>query len=250
MENARKIPNYGLNYEHFTLLDNLSLSDDKIRKILQTYEKTSVWYKRDILGQRSSAEGLIYDMYGPRNKYKTGEGPNFDLWYKRHYSADYGTINPFAALEVIEQKDLETGEVYYYVEDMYYFDSKKANRQKEDSEYAEDLQKFIGGKRYTTLIIDPSAASFKVTCRNKGIRVTDADNDVLDGIRLVAQLLRLGRLKINTDNCKDLEQELFSYIWDAKAAERGVEQPVKEMDHCCDALRYFVKTIVRLVRAA
>lgn len=246
--NAERIPNYGLNYGHFTLLDNLSLSDEKIRTILQTYSKTSVWYKRDILGQRSSAEGIIYDMYSPQNKYHTGEGPNFNLWYRRYFSTDYGTINPFAMLEIIEQKDLNTGIVYYYVDDMYYYDSKKHNKQKEDSEYAEDVQKFIGEKRYVCSIVDPSAASFKVTCNNKSIKVKDADNDVLDGIRLVASLLRTGRLKINVDKCGELEKELFGYIWDIKSSERGVEQPVKENDHCCDALRYFCKTIIKMLR--
>ena len=248
IDNSAKITNYGLNYGHFTLLDNLSLSDDKIRQILQTYDQNSVWYRRDILGQRSSAEGLIYDMYSEKNKYHTGEGPNYNLWYRRYFSTDYGTINPFAMLEVIEQKDPATGIVYYYVDNMYYYDSKKGNRQKEDSEYAEDVQKFIADKRYVSNIVDPSAASFKVTCNNKGIRIKDADNEVLDGIRLVAQLLRTGRLKINTDNCKELELELASYIWDAKAAERGVEQPLKITDHCCDALRYFCKTIVKQLR--
>lgn len=244
--NSESILNYGLNYEHFILLDNLSFTDDRIKEILQTYDKTSVWYRRDILGQRSSAEGLIYDMFKSEHLYNDGDEnrPNFNLYYTRHYAIDYGTTNPFVILEFIEQKDLVTGIYRYYLNDEFVYDSKKHNRQKEDSEYAEDLFRFIGDKRYNSILVDPSAASFKVTCRNRGLKVRDADNDVENGIRLVAQALRMKRLLVNS-SCKFVQQEFSSYIWDEKKAEKGVEEPVKQFDHSMDAIRYFFKTIVR-----
>jgi len=246
-ENNYKYDKYGFNYEHFTLHDNFSFSDDKIREIVRTYQKNSVWYIRDILGKRTNAEGLIYDMYSPANEYEDGQGANMEMWYHRYYTTDYGTTNPFACLEIIEQDGS------FYVENELYYDSRKHNRQKEDSEYAEDMLKYIDNKRYTTNIIDPSAASFKVALRKRGIKVRDADNNVEDGIRLVSSLMRMinpktGKpyLMINK-RCKNLITEMYSYVWDEKASERGVEQPVKAFDHCQDALRYFCKTIVKYI---
>ena len=51
------------NYEHFTIADNMSLSDDKLREVLATYDKTSLWYMADILGKRTAASGRIYERY-------------------------------------------------------------------------------------------------------------------------------------------------------------------------------------------
>jgi PBSX family phage terminase large subunit len=249
MEQAAHFNDYGLNYEHFTLHDNLSFSDDKIREIIRTYPKNTVWYIRDILGRRSNAEGVIYDMFGPANQYTDGQGgPNYDLWYTRYFTVDYGTTNPFACLEIIEQTIEQ--KTRYYVVNEYYYDSSKHMKQKEDSEYIEDLLKFIDGRRYTTCLIDPSAASFKIAARNKQIKVRDADNEVLDGIRLVASLLRTGKLLVNKTKCPNLCNEFLSYIWDAKASERGEEKPVKQYDHCADALRYWARTIVKYVVGA
>lgn len=55
--------NYGFNYGHFTLLDNFSLSDEQIQNVINTYDKNSIWYKRDILGKRIQAEGLINQYF-------------------------------------------------------------------------------------------------------------------------------------------------------------------------------------------
>ena len=46
-------PEYGYNYGHFTIADNMSISNEKLREILRTYDKGTVWYKRDILGNRT-----------------------------------------------------------------------------------------------------------------------------------------------------------------------------------------------------
>jgi PBSX family phage terminase large subunit len=56
-------PDYGYNYGHFDISDNMSISDAQLRKILKTYDKNSVWYKRDILGQRCPADGLVYQYF-------------------------------------------------------------------------------------------------------------------------------------------------------------------------------------------
>ena len=66
---------------------------------------------------------------------------------------------------------------------------------------------------------------------------------MLDGIRAVATLLAQKNIMINR-SCVGLKAEMQSYAWDEKAAERGEEKPVKQMDHGLDALRYFVKTIL------
>ncbi len=60
-------PTYGYNYGHFTLVDNMSLSDEKIRAVLKTYQKDSVWYKRDIKGERAVAEGIIFRRFAEDN---------------------------------------------------------------------------------------------------------------------------------------------------------------------------------------
>lgn len=58
--NQSKDPNYGYNYQHFTIADNLSISDDRLRQIIGTYNRKSQWFKADILGKRTTATGIIY----------------------------------------------------------------------------------------------------------------------------------------------------------------------------------------------
>lgn len=53
----------GYNYMHFTIDDNLSISDRRRKEIISQYDKKSIWYKRDILGQRCVPEGSIYTSY-------------------------------------------------------------------------------------------------------------------------------------------------------------------------------------------
>ena len=91
------------------------------------------------------------------------------------------------------------------------------------------------------IIADPSAKSFITELRGRGYAVTPADNDVLDGIRAVASLFYQGKIRVNK-NCTGLITELRSYVWDAKAQEKGEEKPVKQLDHGPDALRYYVMT--------
>ncbi|MBR2259896.1 MAG: PBSX family phage terminase large subunit, partial [Blautia sp.] len=78
---------------------------------------------------------------------------------------------------------------------------------------------------------------------NRGYSVIKADNDVLDGIRKTGTMFNLRKIIICT-SCVNLIKELGSYVWDKKAAEHGIEQPVKVFDHAFDSLRYHVYTIM------
>jgi PBSX family phage terminase large subunit len=128
----------------------------------------------------------------------------------------------------------------------YYYDGRARGVQKEDSQYADDFVAFVGtddAPIYT--VLDPSAPSFKVALRNRGVRIKDADNDVIDGIRLVSTMMAKRKLRVHRKNCPNTLKEISSYIWDEKAVQRGEGKSVKFADHACDAIRYFVKTIIR-----
>jgi len=222
----------GYQYQHFTIADNLSISKFRRMEIESQYVKGSVWYRRDILGERCIAEGLIYPMYEKAVCSLPAETPSEYV-----LAMDYGTQNAFAAY-LFGKID----KVWYALRE-YYYSGRESKVQKTDGQYLNDLVAFIldiqTGRRIKT-IIDPSAASFIALLKKFEHRfnVIKADNDVADGIRETANALDNGYVKI-CSNCENLVSELSGYTWDPKAEE---DKPIKENDHGCDALRYFVKT--------
>ena len=54
--------NYGYNYEHFNIFDNMSINNEQLKKVLATYDKNSIWYKRDILGNRIANAGILFPL--------------------------------------------------------------------------------------------------------------------------------------------------------------------------------------------
>ena len=53
----------GYNYAHFTIYDNVNISQERLEEIVSQYDENSIWYIRDILGKRSIAEGLVYAKF-------------------------------------------------------------------------------------------------------------------------------------------------------------------------------------------
>lgn len=50
-------------YEHFNIFDNATMSKERVEEIQNKYDMNSVWYKRDILGERMVAEGLVFPYF-------------------------------------------------------------------------------------------------------------------------------------------------------------------------------------------
>lgn len=224
-------------YLHFTMDDNLSLSEKIKARYRGMY--SGVFYKRYIQGLWCMAEGIIYDMFSEDHhvrKLKDFAGQL--IGYNRYVSCDYGTQN--ATVFLLWEKGLDG--VWYCTRE-YYYSGRDTGKQKTDSQYADDLEKWLNGTRIRGIIVDPAAASFIAELRKRGYKVLKAKNDVEDGIRLVSTLLNLGKI-VFEEGCVNTRKEFASYIWDEKAAEHGEDKPVKQFDHAMDALRYFCYTIL------
>lgn len=231
-------PKRNVLYFTFRLEDNLSLT----KKIIERYKNMyfGVFFKRFILGLWVIAEGAIYDMFQDDNIY------DFDLNngnFRRYIAIDYGTSNPMVFLDVYD--DDKT----YWVDREYYYESKITGIQKTDEQYADDLEAFIAKNPtipVTSIIIDPSAASFKILLKRRGLgKVKEADNDVLNGIRNVSTLFGKKLLMIRK-RCTKTIGELRGYVWDE--VKDGIEKPTKTNDHACDALRYLIQTLWKIYR--
>jgi len=222
-------------YLHFTMDDNLSLAE----KIKERYRRmyTGVFYRRYILGKWCEAEGVIYDNWDEDvNSFDSDELRPWEEAYCSHYIAvDYGTTNPTVYLDCWDD-----GETFWVARE-YYHDPAIEQKQKTTSEHAEDLLLFLNGDVDVQVIVDPAAEDFKLELKNRGFRVMNAKNEVLEGINMVSSMIHLGAIRVEK-RCVHFRRELETYVWDQKARERGEEKPVKQNDHAMDALRYLVKT--------
>lgn len=227
----------GYCYEHFTIDDNLSVTPERRRQIESTYTVGSVWWRRDIKGERCKPEGLCFPMWEKAIEYAPQNGYISDYCL----SIDYGTYNAFACLLWAKY-----GEIWYAIRE-YYYSGRNEGIQKSDEDYAKDIEGWIKdtgllseGSKRLKVIIDPSASSFiTVLDQRRKYHVIPADNDVADGIRETANALQNGFIKI-CPVCDNWAKEAGGYSWDEKGK---TDKPVKVKDHLMDAMRYFVKTM-------
>lgn len=218
-------------YLHFTMDDNLSLSEKIKNRYRGMY--VGVFFKRYILGLWCVAEGLVYSMFDPE-KHVTSERMTGAKEYI--VSVDYGTVNPFSCgLWSFDGKNsIREQEVYY--------NSREVGRRVDDEEYYRMMDEMIGNRRVSYIIVDPSAASFIEVIKKHGkYIVKGANNDVLDGIRVVTTFLNKGMIKIH-ESCEDCISEFGLYCWDEESTEDAV---IKENDHAMDDVRYYCYTFLR-----
>ena len=213
---------------HFDLEDNPALS----RRIISRYRKmfSVVFYRRFILGEWVASQGRVYDFF---DESFIKDPPEYGL-EEYAVSCDYGTANP-ASFGLWGLKD----KVWYRIRE-YYYNSRAEGTQKTDAEYVYELLTLCDGIRPHVVVVDPSAASFIEALRREGLTVMKADNDVLSGIRLTADLLKSGKLVICRD-CIDALREFSLYSWDEKR--EGKDAPIMQFDHAMDDIRYFATTV-------
>ena len=225
-------------YLHFEMTDNPSLSAKKLAWYQSTY--TGVFYDRYVRGLWVAAEGLVYPMFDAERHIIKGNPPETDGDY--YVSSDYGIQNPNVFL--LWRREKGSKRWICLKED--YYSGREEKKQLTNSQLVDRLDAMLGSIRPKRVIIDPSAASMKAELHRRGYHTQDANNTVLEGISDVCSMLGAGNLAF-MPCCENTIKEFGAYLWDAKAIDRGEDAPLKESDHCQDAIRYLVKTL-RLVK--
>lgn len=204
-----------------------------------------------------AAEGMIYEEYDPAvhlvDRFRVPKE------WPRYWSIDFGFVNPF----VWQNWTVDPDGIAYLVEEIY-------QTRKTVDEHAKMILKHVTDGRNTdrkgmwlqprptAIICDHDAESRERFSQVVGMSTVPAKKDVLDGIQAVQialkqradgkrsmYLMRDARIHpadvelVNAKKPTCTAEELPGYIWDVGAGKAPKEQPMKEDDHGCDALRYF-----------
>lgn len=229
---------------HFDLDDNPSLTEATKEKYRRMF--VGIFYQRFILGLWVLAEGIIYSMF--RQDMVINKVPANVKITRRWIGIDYGQSN--ATVYILAGMGTDNK---LYILDEYYHEGKDNQQQKSPVGYSRDYFKWlldngvkevINGKikkfpvKKDRVFIDPSAKGFILQLDEDGEKdISKADNSVLDGISLISSIIESDMFRV-LKHCKNTIKELSSYSWDPKAQERGEDRPLKQHDHCLDAIRY------------
>jgi PBSX family phage terminase large subunit len=222
---------------HFNLDDNPYVDENYKQRIRDSL--SGLFYKRNYLGLWCLAEGAIFDFFDRKVHVVSRPPAAADYWIA---GIDYGTINAFVCLII----GISTGQYSQtgkrmWVEKEYYWNSKQTQKQKTNSEYANDVQEFLEPYSIKGIYLDPSAEAFQLELKRRGMHVIHAYNNVENGIQIMTSEMSKGNLYI-LEECKNTIREIESYVWDPKKSEKGFDEPLKKDDHCPDALRYAIST--------
>lgn len=278
-ENNNHVRNaYDFYYAHFTVDDNLSMSDMQRNDFKNTYAKGTSIYDQSVLGLRRSTDSAVFSMF--RNSdYRSEEVGNLmsgdfdsqefkDKYYfkdktYRVMSLDKGLSHPNGIIDA--DIDFENGIIYQIGESL--LDVKKHDVVNLGLEtiYLEVL-KVIRERRNRVMpiaiIIDPSAIETYIYLREKGLPVVKGNNAVfkirgeentesnktqdkdLIGIPLMQTAIAKFKYLVH-ERCIYTIEQLGSYEapYDPKT---GKEKVKKVNDDLVDPLRYLFNQYIRM----
>lgn len=227
LEWIKKLKERNAYYLHFTMRDNPGLAKETILRYENMF--SGAFYQRFVLGRWVKAEGLVYpfmnsDMF---TAVPSGRALEYAV------SIDYGTVNPTSV-----GLWARFGEIWYRI-DEYYFDSRREEKRRTDEEHLAAIRELIGEREISFAVVDPSAASMITLMQRSGINVIKANNDVINGIRILSSALKTGKIRV-CRGCRDAIREFSLYTW-----KKDKDEVVKENDHAMDDMRYFAAEVQR-----
>lgn len=252
----RENPAYGLNYGHFTIADNMSISDAQLRRVLATYDKTSVWYRRDVKGDRVAAEGLIYRLFADDPKrYATETVSNI---LEINVGVDFGgnaSAHAFVATAITRGYN----NVIVMSSEKHGNETEVIDPEKLGQLFVEFCKRIYAQYGYITHVYCDSAeqtliAGLRSSARKgglPGLRIENAlKTTINDRIRLTVRLMAQGRFFYVQHCCRTLVHALCTALWDPKALTDDVrlDDGTTDID-TLDAFEYTVeRNISQLIR--
>lgn len=217
-------------YEHFNIFDNATMSQERIEEIQNKYDMNSVWYKRDILGERMVAEGLVFPYFANDCKpylfkYKNlkekmkEEGKRFSHLiigvdfgdngskYSWHLT---GFTNDWDYMWALDEGDMEK--------------SNSIDATKFCKAFVRFYKRCIECYGYVEWIFPDSASNTLINTLRAYFYAEGLDGSIIAPVKkneltdrpiTVDSLLVTGRLKIE-EHCKNLINALSELVWDEK----------------------------------
>lgn len=219
----------GANYKHATMLDNPTMTPERIAKNMKGKDRSSVDYKRNVLGLRVNADGIIFTGYRKEKlSINTLENINFNDF---SVGIDFGTRDRTVFTLIGFSENYK----YATVISTWSHKNPKDGIKRGAVEYIENFIEWINPlrlkyPRIRNIWVDSASGGFKrslairlkqmsnliVRDSNKG----DGQKKIISRILFVEQIMTLGSLRIYKD-CTNLFDSLGSQVWDSKAQEKG-----------------------------
>lgn len=246
----------GYNYQHFTIDDNINISEQRRAEIKSQYDATSIWYKRDILGQRCIAEGLIYRIFAENYKmYAWNDvlprnlniiiGVDFGGNNSAHSFTATGITPDFKNVIVLTSERISCRKD----------DGSDIDPDQLGLLFCDFCKRVINVCGNISRVYCDSAeqvliAGLRTAARKQGLSWLSIQNSLKDEINnrinLTVQLMAQGRFFYIPDKAESLKNALRTAIWDPKEKTKNVRLDDGSSD--IDSLDSFEYTIEREAR--
>ncbi len=213
--------------------DNPYLQEEYLDMLKKTLH--GVYYRRLVLGEWCSADGMIYPFLNDSFLINNLPSPNgyivgFDFGLNHKTAAVLVAYNPLCnpPAWVADEFVRENGDGQICT----------------INDIVMDFWQWLGGRCPEAIYVDPSALVLKneLYRNRRNISIMDANNDVSNGIHCVMAMISGREVGIGA-HCEKLLDEMYNYCWDSKKSDlTGRDMPTKENDDLCDALRYALYT--------
>jgi len=251
---AEENPGY-YNYAHFTIFDNPVISEERIREITAQYDPSTVWYRRDILGQRCAAEGLIYRTFADDPAKFTADEVKASAIDFINIGVDFGgnrSRTTFAATAFLGSRGIAVVGEHAVAGGKGEVDSSRING--EFGRFLDNLRQRYPGVRVKYVFAD-SEAQYLINGlrrylqeKDRTVRVMDcAKRPIADRIAFVNTLMTSGRFRLTKD-CVLLKAGLASAVWDEKAdGDKRLDNFSTDID-ILDAFEYSIERYMGALR--
>ena len=243
----------GYNYGHFTIADNLSISEERKQEIISQYGVGTVWYKRDILGMRCVAEGNIYeDFANNTEKYLIDE----EELKKRnlthiHIGVDFGG-NKSATTFVAVGFTPMLKEVIVLEAERHEGKTNPTDLENKFVDFAEKVQaKYKGGKVFCDSAEQTLIGGLQKAIAMNGLRfnVDDAiKSPISDRMRMILKLMSSGRFKV-CKWCETVIKALSEAVYNSKEGheDERLDNGTSDID-TLDGLEYAIEPHLKELR--
>lgn len=243
----------GYNYEHYTIDDNINISEARREEIKSQYDPSSIWYQRDIIGRRVIAEGLIYRMFADNRESFLIARDKLPKLMRIYLGVDFGgsgSAHSFVATGVT----LDYKTVISLASKR--IDCKNGNIDPDIlGDMFCDFCYFVLNKYgvIETVFADSAEqvliAGLRTSARKQGLATLKIENALKDEINnrinLTSRLLAQGRF-FYTEDCVTLADALSTAVWNSKDITKNARLDDGTSD--IDTLDSFEYTIERLAK--